>query len=465
MFADTLPTFVVDVHAGRGERSEAKAKLLGDETRSVLGEEGSSKLEAFVNNALALHTAKVEDKEALSTSRTAYVNAGNDLNAHLDAQGLPFYIDANTWPTKQRLAPLPLSFYIEREETVRSGENEVRAVHLWRLDRLNLYQSYLGYTRPDTPVALVLLDQIESQLVRYVLPALPDDESLTLVDVKTEVKKLPWAEELAVKAATLMRKHYRHVKIDNIDAAVEVGRLLARRRTLITQIRKEISEQGALLEVPKRLIPEGDYADALSYRVPRAWLVEWDDIHDELVTHDNLRAFVSLRAHYVASVQRHEVQHRLDYQTSDRPIPDALARSIGRSSVEEGGRYRRLGERARDELSAYLATLALAPESPLLDLILLTRFIFDRSSNHGGYWYAALVAMQGIGGELEIDVDRVLGRGTIRRERAAQLLYAIGEHSVDDIRSAALRFYETAFGHPPPQVDAVSAKDNAHWRH
>ena len=78
------------------------------------------------------------------------------------------------------------TYYVEREALVVSGDRSVRAIHLWRLDDLNLREGYLGYTRPSTPAALVLLDQIESDLVRYVLPALPPGEQMLLVDERTE---------------------------------------------------------------------------------------------------------------------------------------------------------------------------------------------------------------------------------------------------------------------------------------
>src|SRR5262249_22068532 len=154
--------------------------------------------------------------------------------------------------------PILMSSYVEREVELVLGGRHVRALHLWRLDRFGIRFGALGYTRPRTPAALVLLDQVETDLVRWVLPALPEGESMELVDDESRLRPEPWVTDVERRAAGVLRKHY---ALLGSDPAVErVGRLLARRRALVKKWTASLSGQGLAFNVPERLIPEGDYA-------------------------------------------------------------------------------------------------------------------------------------------------------------------------------------------------------------
>jgi hypothetical protein len=439
---------------------QARSAAIDSDAQKAFGDEGATQLGELLQAAERL----AGTRNARFAARDGFLSLAENFNRLLDQRGLPYFLDADVLVTESRLMPLLVSFYIERDVHMTSRNKSVRAIHVWRLDKLNYRHNFLGYTRPRTPAALVLLDQIETDLVRHVLPAIPPDEPMVLVDERTETQEPAWALELGKRAGQLIRRHFERVPADQIDGVEKVGRLLARRRALVKKWRMEVRGLGLELSVPERLVPENDYVADLENRVPRANLQEWQEIHEALMSRDGYNAFLRLRNRYVWSVERHEVQHRLDYSRELVPVPEILAKRLGVENpigVEEGS----LPARARDELSAYLASIAQANDSPLLELVLLARFFFDETNLGGPYSYAALAAYEGIGKELGLDVDKLIGSGVIRRERLTRLFYAVTERSSDDLRAAASRFYRSAYGQELPIVEVKSSKANPEWRH
>jgi hypothetical protein len=445
--------------AARIERAR-NAALSGDAHRAF-GDDGAARLAELLHASERL--AQTRSNERL-LARDGFLSSAEGFNHLLEERRLPYFLDSEVIATESRLMPLLVSFYIERDVHVAANNKTVRAIHVWRLDKLNFRHNYLGYTRPRTPAALVLLDQIETDLVRHVLPAIPPDEPMVLIDERTETQAPSWALELSQRAGQMIRRHFERVPREQIDGVEKVGRLLARRRALVKKWRAEVRGLGLELAVPERLVPERDYAAELENRVPRSNLQEWEEIHEALMSRDAYDSFLRLRNRYVWSVERHEVQHRLDYARELVPVPEILSKHLDVENpigVEEGS----LAARARDELSAYLASIAQANDSPLLELVLLARFFFDESNLGGPYSYAALAAYEGIGRELGLDVDALIGSGVIGRERLVRLFYAVNERSSDELRAAASRFYESAYGQKLPVVEVQSSRANQEWRH
>ena len=461
VFADHVPSHVVAVSRGDvGGAGAAREAALGSDAKAALGDDAVAALGALLDATESLARAKPPDQEPASQR---YVAAAATLNRSLEKTASPFFVDADALGRRGRTMPILLTFYVQREMSARSGDTTVRCVHLRRLDDINLRQGYLGYTRPTMPAAVVLLDQIETELVRLVLPALPEDELMDMVDVETEVEGHAWTKELARAGADAVRKHYAAMPDEHKVGVGRVGKLVARRRALVKSWRKTIGELGMLLKPPRRLVPEADYAEELSLKVPRAQLYEWDDLHDELLSSDTFAAFRRLRDRYVTSVERHEVQHRLDYARGALPYPETLARLLPTDSplaIAPGT----LRGRSRAELSAFLVEIAESPDSPLLDLVLLARFAFDRGSLGGPYSYAAIAAMDGIAAELGIDFWSIVGR-RIRRENVAQAFREIVRRPPDAIRQAARKAYEKAFEQPIPSVTLKHVKSNEEWLH
>jgi hypothetical protein len=350
---------------------------------------------------------------------------------------------------------------VQRESEYRAGSTRVRALDLWRLDTLRVRFGALGYTRPRTPAALVLLDQIESDLVRTVLPALAPDEPAELFDDETREQGLPWVAALERTAGAAVRTHFAALRND--PHVVEVGRLLAKRRALVRRWRETLADGRHRLRVPERLIPEADYSYDLNLRVANSELYAWDELHGDLMSKRNYAAFLQLREPYVLGIERHEVEHRLDYARGFRPVPALLCHILGIEDALDAPPGS-MQERVSAEFSAYLAQLVEAPDSPLLELIVLSTHLLDARTGGGVYWYASLGVLEAVASELGMDPEQIVGR-RVEREHIASLLTQLISREPQAIRAASARAYEQAFGEPVPHAVKQITYENAAWRH
>jgi len=464
-----VPGYLVEIHhAARLDAESAKAlsaragAVLAPEARSALGAEVVAPLEDMLRRAAEL---TAEDVESVAAS-DAFLNSAASVDAAFAARKLPYFLDADLLvggdPPGKR--PVLFSFYVEREAEVVAAGAKVRAVHVRRLDDLNIGQAYLGYTRPRTPAAIILLDEIEGQLVQYVLPALHGSEDALLVDLDSLDPQSAWQKDLHDRAAEIVREAHRSLPGIDRAAVDRIGEILARRRALVRKWRGSLDKIGLRLRVPERLIPEADYARDLWGKIPVNELREWNELHEELTGAALSRAFYQLRDEHALAVQEHEVQHRIDYQRELMNMPEPLARMLGVKDaldLREGS----LPKRARDELSAYLAELARGKSSPLLGLMLLSQFAFDRGQWGGAYCYAALAAIEGIGQELGLADERLIGGGRVLRDRLTARFLAITSRSPDDLRAAARRLWERYYGDKLVDVQEASATSYPAWLH
>jgi hypothetical protein len=375
---------------------------------------------------------------------------------------LPYFVDADILSGRDRPLPILMSFYLERESVFESAGVTVRALDMWRLDRLAVRYGALGYTRPRTPAALVLLDQVEGDLVKAILPALAPGESSELVDDETREENLPWVGTVERLAGEAVRKHYAALSAD--PHVLEVGRLLAKRRALVRRWRVTMADGGNLLHVPERLIPEADYGKDLHLRVANEELYDWDELHGDLLSKANYAAFLRLRDPYVLGIERHEVQHRLDFAHGFRPVPASLCRILGLENPLDAPTGSRQ-ERVSAEFSAYLAQLAEGPDSPVLELVVLSSILLNKYAAGDVYWYAALGLFEAVATEVGIAPEQVVGHGRIARERIATLVTQIITRPSNDLRAAAAHAYEHAYGEPVPHVVKKSVRENVSWRH
>ena len=463
LLSGPLVRYVVASDAGDANgRDRARKALTGWAAKRALGGTAAPKLEQLLDaaeavNAHPIGAAATEASHRFQATSVDFVQA-------LRETGLPYFLDEVIRVRGGRPVPLLFSYYVQQDAVAVSGSHEIRVVHLWRLDDLNLYHGSLGLTRPHTPAALVLLDRVETDLVLHVLPALPPGEVMLLLDEETQNQQPEWADGLPEHAAALLRKHHATLPQERAVGVDRVGKLLARRRALVKRWSGLLAAQSRVLKVPRRLIPERNYSQDLELRIPRAELREWDDIHGELLQEENHAAFVWLRDDYAASVERHEVQHRLDFDRGLIPVPEILARRLGVTNRLDAS-LDTLPGRSCAELSAYLASIAQARRSPLLDLTLLARFLFNKHSLGGPYAYAALAAFEGLGEELGVDVAWILGDGRVYRPQLAKLFLAVTRHPPGELRAAAARLYQRAYGQALPQVSRKSVRTNPPWRH
>jgi hypothetical protein len=435
---------------------ERGAPLSDDAVTRAFGAEGAKR---FVR---ALDAAEHLTRAPESTAgRDAFLGASDGFSAFLGNQKLPYYVDADVFGAGNGVRPLLMSSYVEREVELEAGGHRLRAFHLWALDPKSLRLGVLGYTRPRTPAALVQLDQVEEDLVRWVLPALPTGETMELVDEQTALSPDEWVSPVEIAAAVTLRRHFATLAED--AKVLRVGLLLARRRSLVKKWKASLSGQGMDLIVPERLVPERDYARDLEIRITRENLREWDELHAELLEPAMLAAFGRLRDRYTLSIERHEAQHRLDFSRGFTPLPEIVAQLTGvedRLAVREGS----LAAATRNELSAYLAELGEAPDTPLLALVLMSRLALSRVTLATPHALAAVSALVVVGTELGLGSDELLRR-SIRRRDVADLLTRVGAQDPDRIRKAATTAYAKCFGEPLPHVRRIRVVDHPAWRH
>jgi hypothetical protein len=460
VLGDELATFVVKISNGvtGSALNETRAQLTGPLAERALGADTVSAFSKLLDASGWVALSKDGSSESPEVER--FYNAGNELALQLKRRNLPYFVDVETLHQRQRIVPLAMSFYVQRESEYRAGSTRVRALELWRLDTLRVRFGALGYTRPRTPAALVLLDQIESDLVRTVLPAVAPGESAQLVDDETREQGLPWVAPLEKTVGAAIRSHFAALGAD--PHVIEVGTLLAKRRALVRRWRATLADGHRLLRVPERLIPEADYSTDLHLRVANSELYAWDELHGDLMAKPNYAAFLRLREPYVLGVERHEVEHRLDFARGFRPVPASLCRMLGTEDPLDAP-IGSMQERVSSEFSAYLAQLVESPDSPVLELIVLSTHLLDAHSG-GVYWYAALGVLSAVATELGLQPEQLIGR-RVERERVATLLIQLIAQDPKSIRAAAARAYEQAFGEPVPHAVKQVIRENIAWRH
>jgi len=434
--------------------ASARATLTSAAATQALGSESVQRLAAVLHSVEALPGAEAERTQRVD----AFQNAVAGLDRALFAARLPYFVDAEVLfsPAPQAL---PMSYYVQREARAKVDGKEHRVVRLWRLDDIAISQGLLGFTRPHTPAAIVLLDQIEADLVRFTLPAAAPLGQVELLDEETREKGEPWASELEGRATKAMAAHYRAVGGQLGKDAIRIGTLLSRRRELVRKWSRLLRGQGFELRAPTDLFPPESYSQQLELRVPRADLNDWQDLHAEL--RERLPSFEALRDRFVQGVERHEVQHRIDYERGLMPVPPLLCRIMGLDNPLDAP-YGSLPARARDEASAFLAEVARPGDSPLLDVVILAHFMLDKQQLGGAYSYAALEVYGALAQALGMDVERALA--VISRERFARLAAAIWERSPSELREAAHKAYLTEFGVALSDVTFHAVSENPRYR-
>src|SRR5262249_47936670 len=136
-----------------------------------------------------------------------------------------------------------------------------------------------------------------------------------------------------------------------------VGELLAKRKALFDGWLPRVRARGFVFKPPRGLRLEGDYAEQLRGVLPAGEIDKLTSVDHELGDAVLGAATDRMRELLVASIRRHEVQHRIDFaRPSPLPMPAVLETHVG--PVESDGKERRHAVVARDELSAYLAELS-----------------------------------------------------------------------------------------------------------
>lgn len=334
-------------------------------------------------------TAAGDDWEA---REDAFAEAVRRWNRALREQRLGYFFDAYAALYPGRGEVGLFAFRVEAAPRYRhtdpdtaSSPTHIDALHLRRIDRLNLVQFLLGYTSRRMDVAVVLLDKLEHQLATRLGPALVPSASMPLeLDDDT-----PLASAIKTRAGQLVREAFYAAFPNENQALTELGELLQRRDALFTRVNNRLAPRGISMRVPERLEIAPDYLDQLERVAAPGDRAELADLQDRLTAPSMRRLFSRLLMRHASSVERHEVQHRLDYADPEFAVPSALLGAMGVSDTEDNRKKTSI-ERASAELSAYAAELARDPGWVMVNLALLTEHLYDGSGGAEG-WSAILI--------------------------------------------------------------------------
>jgi hypothetical protein len=443
----------------------ARARLLAPAVRAALGPSAAGRLEALLDAARAAGLGDGAPPEPGSPSERAssvsepLMSATGAFDDELAAAGLGYFVDGDVITdlrTGHRLVII-YAFTVESVSLFRSGSATVRALDLRRLDHLNWSQSLLGFTRPHLREALVLLDQVDEQLVGYVLPGLGNGARIELFDPDDRSVSPATRDAVEIRAGELVRAEYGAAPGLDAGRAERLGRALTRRRELFEGFDKRVSARGLTLAAPRRLRLDKDYDTALAGAVPQSDLDELRRLDDEVGEQPFLDTYARLRDVLVDSVERHEVQHRLDYARTDPlPMPAPLAALVGPAGEGESHRF---ASQTRAELSAYLGELSRDERTTKVNLTMLSRFLFGKQMQGMAECYSAVVIFEGLAEELEIpSATGLVTRGNIQRERAATLYLALAEKPGEALRSAAARLWAKLFEGPLPELRRAASQ-------
>jgi hypothetical protein len=472
-FGERLPDWVIAIdRRARAQRSggpdggaataalaAARADLSAAALRRELGDRAADALVALLDRAEATFGARsAEERELRSLELFAATRA---LDDELAAAGLPLLLVTDVLERDdQAQHVLFYSFAVHHVRRFQLDDQEVRAVQVRRLDPLNLSHRLLGFTSPHLRDAVVLLDQVDGLLVGYVVPALADGAPVYMTDPDSADPDAGWQAELAARAGAVIREDYAVATgFDRAEAAA-LGAALGRRRTLFARWQDRLGARDIVLRTPDSVrLPDLErLSRALAGLVDDAELAELEALQRGLDSREVDRVFDAVRDVLITSVERHELQHRIEVaRAQPLPFPDALARFAGPLAAADGTQ-RPLAARARDELSAYLAELARDDTTPRVNLTLLARFAFDRRAWGGAECAAALTVLDGLARELELpSPGALIERGEVVRERLAPLYLAAAGVSTAELRSAARRLWERLFGEPLPPIHPAPA--------
>lgn len=461
LFENTLPDWIValdHVHRSR-ERNDvpdneglevlaAATNALREHSEMALGRDTASFLHALTDQAEELVLGRsMPAPDSHLRSIDAFVGA-------LAEQGLGYYVDAELMVRrdgKPGARVLMSTYTVENVSFYESDGARVRVLTLTRLDRLSFGRSVLGYTREQVSDALVLQERIETHLVDFVLPSLGEDARMPLVDPES-TRGAEWVERVEAAAGSDARRTARAI------AGAEgerLGEVLQRRRRLLDLWAERYAETLVVAR-PRGFDFDVERYRAIEARLPRSEWRELERIADDLEDAELRRAYRRLEEAFLASVQRHEVQHRLDFASGTMAHPSPLLDDLGGVTHDDGTRNERAWKR-RTELSAYLSELARAPSLVHINLALFARHLFHRRGWGTAESSSILLIFEGLARQLAIEHEPLVVRRRVNRQGLAQLYLALREREAQGLSEAASAVWTELFGASLPDLRLEAA--------
>ncbi len=396
-----------------------------------------------------MSAARVVAGQGGDAAEHSFLDAVGRLDDQLAAAGLAVYVDGDVISTGEsgRRYVILYSYAVDAVHLYQSGEHRVRALWLRRLDRLNFEQAAAGFVRPNLREALVLLDQTEDELVHLILPALAAGGVVLLSG--REDAQYPGRAALEQLAGETLRREWSAALGPEAAGAARLGERLVRREAILDGVSESLRARGLVFARPTGLrMPDG-WFDDLAQAVLRDTLDQLKDLDVELCSEAAAASFSAARALLAATIEIHEVEHRLDYAVHGRRMPAELEAIVGPVLFE--GRERGGAAAARDEMSAYLAQLARTPSLVGTNLVLMSRFLQNRDFWGGAECHAALVIFSGLARELSLPDEKLIVQHFVDRAAAARTLSALLARPPAQVAAAAARLWAHLYGEPLAQ--------------
>ena len=356
--------------------------------------------------------------------------------------------------------PMLTSYYVGAERGVRASGSSIRVLYVQRLDSINRIVPLLGYTRPTLGAALVVLDLLERDLVTVIMPALREGAGASLVDSTTRDDGPRWVGDLEQRMGAVLRSDAQPVRSSAIDRLVA---LLARRDDLFWQFAAAAYRVNLRAERPSRLVAP-EVPEALGRLLAPSAVREWREINAELDTSRLRAAFDQVLGVFADQVERHELQHQLDFRAGLMAVPHELRAMFGLSDdapVDVTGNV----ASCRDELSAYLAQIARSADHAATNVALVSRAAFDRNLWGTPHSYAAAVVLPALSGEFGGPEGKLIRGGAIDRALATDMILAVTARPGGEIARAAASVYGKLFGSDLPSFEPSALVKARSWWH
>jgi hypothetical protein len=449
VFSGRLTDFVLaldqSVKAGTPGEGEEVARtggaLMAPDVSEAIGAKSAAALAEVVAAAkeAARGASQLEaDTQALDLATTRLDNA-------LIADRMPYFMDAMVGfetTNGRRLVPL-YGFSIVASELFESGEARVRSVRLRRLDRLNWSHVFLGFLRWSRPQAMVLLDQIDEHLVNLVLPALPEGAPMPMLS-PDEVDPPAEANTTSAEGGKGVRADVAGLPGLDPDAVRDLGEALRARRALFVKWNERFKDSGRKVKYPPRLaLDVAELERQARGLLPRVEIDELRKIQKRLGRAEVARAYEIIREAFAASVERHEVQHRLD-ALRPLPRPAAIDELMPATQTPAGERRR---DKIQVELSGYVSQIARDDLLPHVTFSLFIRYLVDPKLRGLEEAYAAIAAVEALAPELgATDVGHVFHDHKFDDDRILRAhRHAVAARGAD-LSAAARRVWGRLFG-------------------
>jgi hypothetical protein len=446
--------------AVRRELPDLEAGLTGADMQAALGPDAAAALRNIVRVAKESASAPPLDQASVTALDMAVARLDNSLLA----AKLPYFVDATVMTDlrgnngrSRRI--IVLSEFSIVESNLYSSEEDasVRTVRVRRLDRLNWKHSSLGFVNPHRAQAAVLLDVVDDQVLRHLLPALADDAAMPLIPLdgnRARPEFSPAIAGLAARAGEHARAELGALPGVDRDALRDLGAALHDRQELYDTWNRHRRPPGLGLRAPTMLALDlSSLGRELGDQVEAEDLEALGRIQARLESEAAAKVYTTLRDTFADSIERHEVQHRLDLKhatvVEPLPVPAPVAALIrGESQAAD-----ELRDAVKNELSGYVAQLARDHRIPRTTLTLLLRFLVNPRTRTSTEAYVARIAAEELCAVLGIrGVAPLVHDGRLDEDRLARAHRELTSVPPKELTTAAATLWGQLFGRRLPTI-------------